>query len=207
VYYWKMWVGDNFLRGLNPSSPPAMIWPSHILAWLMSEKEKLTNRETFVVTAIRYYEMSLAVEWVMRRHGFCVFKKTNYSCFNEKCKLKVGSELKNTIFLFWVLVTVLQQVERKMSRLRSWDGCFVLDVYHEAVRDSLCTVAAEIVMFKIWDHFWSTEINEFQLIISLTNVTLKYWSGCMLWSYTLWTSWRWGWVAPGNEEKLSAEIA
>jgi hypothetical protein len=65
----------------------------------MSEKEKLTNRETFVVAAIRYYEMGLVVEWV-ETYGFCVFKKTNYSCLNEKCKLKVGSELKNTIFLF-----------------------------------------------------------------------------------------------------------
>jgi len=119
VYYWKMWVGDNFLRGLNPSSPPAMKWPSHILAWLLSEKEKLTNRETFVVTAIRYYEMGLVVEWVMRRrHDFCVFKRQITAALMKSANSKWGQSWKIlfSYFEFWLLC-----YSRWSARCQGWD--------------------------------------------------------------------------------------
>jgi hypothetical protein len=60
-------------------------------------------------------------------YGFCGFKKTNYSCFNEKCKLKVGSELKNTIFLlsFGYCVTAggAQDVKVEIMRWMFCLGC------------------------------------------------------------------------------------
>jgi len=146
VYYWKMWVGDNFLRGLNPSSPPAMKWPSHILAWLLSEKEKLTNRETFVVTAIRYYEMGLGVEWVMRRHMVFVFLRRQITAaLMKSANSKWGQSWKIlfSYFEFWLLC-----YSGWSARCQGWDR--EMDVLSWMCTTRQWEILDVLLQLKLW---------------------------------------------------------
>jgi hypothetical protein len=153
--------------------------------------------------------MSLVVEWVMRRRHmvFLFLRRQITAALMKSANSKWGQSWKIlfSYFEFWLL-----SYSRWSARCQGWD--------HEMdVLSWMCTmrqweildVQLQLKLWcsRIWDHFWSTEINAFQLIISLSqmlhwNINLVACSDPTL--YELLGDG--DGFSPGNEEKLSVAI-
>lgn len=119
----------------------------YILAWLLSEKEKLTNRETFAVTAIRHYEMGLVVEWVMRRrHMVFVFLRRQITAALMKSANSTWGQSWKILFPyfeFWLLC-----YSGWSARCQGWDH--EMDVLFWMCTTRQWEILDVLLQLKLW---------------------------------------------------------